>query len=894
MNDSSFLSLLYNVSLLLATTLIFDLIVSKRRNNASKIWQIPVGLLIGGGGIVLMVTPWVYSPDIIFDTRSILLAVSGLYFGPIPTIIAMVITALFRIYQGGVGALMGVSVIITSGLIGIAWRRFVQKRLVGLPWWQLYLFGFVVHLAMLLCAFAMPLQIALEVLSNIWWLVLLIYPVGTMLLGLILSNNVQRINDREDLGRTQARLHGLVNILQHPVDSVQEFLDYALNEAINLTDSKIGYIYFYSDERKEFELNSWSKDVMHECAVQDPQTCYQLEKTGLWGEAVRQKKPILINNFKLSNPLKKGYPEGHVQLEKFLTLPIFQDEKIVAVVGVANKINDYDENDVSQLTLLMDGVWKATQRKLAEIALRESEERYRRIVDNTMDGIWIVDDSWHTTFMNTQMTTMLGIKQKDIKKINADDFIFKTDLHEFIKHKTNRQLGKSERYEFRFMAKDGREIWAIVSAVPILEDSGQFKGSIAMYTDVTDLKRAERIAKQNLETAQAILNAANKSVFLMDVNGVTIAANETTAARLHKSVEEIIGVEMFSLLDTKTSVFRKKQVLTVIETGKPLRFEDQREGVWMENSIYPIFDSNGVVKQVAIYGRDISERKIAESQLNENQAELQRLLHEAEQSRQVLLSLLEDRKQAEDKVRKMNKDLEIRVHERTKQLEASNKELETFAYSVSHDLRAPLRGMDGYSDLLLADYQDKLDAQGVKYLNHIQESAQKMSNLIEDLLNLSRVTRRDLNRELVDLGEVAQIIIAELKNQNSNQIIDFIVEPQMSVLADASLMKIALENLLNNAVKFSSSRIKTIIEFGSFDESNSRIFFIRDNGVGFDMNYLDKLFIPFQRLHSAKEFPGNGIGLVTVQRIINHHGGRIWAESKIDEGATFFFTLGNS
>jgi PAS domain S-box-containing protein len=894
MKDSSFVSLLYNISFLLATSLVFDLIISKRRKNASRIWQFPVGLIIGGGAVVLMITPWVYSPDIIFDTRSILLAVSGLYFGPIPTIIAMVIASLFRIFQGGVGAWMGVSVIITSGLIGMVWRRFVLNRLAALPWWQLYLFGLVVHLVMLLCAFAMPLQTALEVLSKIWWLVLLIYPVGTMLLGLILSNNLHRYNDRENLIRTQTRLHSLVKILQHPVESVQEFLDHALNEAINLTDSKIGYIYFYSEDSKEFELISWSRDVMKECAVQDPQSCYLLEKTGIWGEAVRQKKPIMLNDFKKSNPLKKGYPEGHVQLEKFLTIPIFQDEQIVAVVGVANKATDYDENDVSQLTLLMDGVWKTTQRKQAEIALGESEERYRRIVDTTLDGILIVDGSWHLVFMNTQMTSMLGVKQKDIKKMKLEDFIFEQDLKDFAEHKINRESGMTERFEFRYKAKGDREVWAIVSAVPVMGENGKFEGSFAMYTDITNLKTAERTAKQNLETAQAILNAADESVFLMDNNGITIAANETTAIRLKKKMDEIIGVDMFSLLDPETSKFRKRQVLSVIKTGKPLRFEDERDGLCMENSIYPIFDSAGMATQVAVYGRDVSEQKKAEKQIKENQAELQRLLHEAEQSRQVLLSLLEDRKQAEDEIRKLNQGLEDRVRERTGQLNNANKELETFAYSVSHDLRAPLRGLDGYSGLLLADYQDKLDAQGVNYLKHIQESAQKMSQLIEDLLNLSRVTRRDLNRELVNLNKIAQNIMSDFMTQNPQLVINYVIEPEMTVLADANLLKIALENLLNNAVKFSSSREKIEIEFGCFNESNSRIFFIRDNGVGFNMAYVDKLFIPFQRLHSNQEFPGNGIGLVTVQRIINHHGGRIWAESKVNEGATFFFTLGSS
>jgi len=186
----------------------------------------------------------------------------------------------------------------------------------------------------------------------------------------------QQIRDNE------TRLQSLIRILQHQSSSVQGFLDYALDEAIQLTESRLGYIYFYNEKRQEFTLNTWSKGVMEVCAVTEPQTVYQLENTGIWGEAVRQRKAILINDFQAPHPLKKGFPDGHAPLNKFLTVPVFSRKKIVAVVGVANKETDYDPSDVLQLRLLMDGVWKETDRILRETALRQEKEWSQKIIDN--------------------------------------------------------------------------------------------------------------------------------------------------------------------------------------------------------------------------------------------------------------------------------------------------------------------------------------------------------------------------------------------------------------------------------------------------------------------------------------------------------------------------------
>ena len=239
----------------------------------------------------------------------------------------------------------------------------------------------------------------------------------------------------------------------------------------------------------------------------------------------------------------------------------------------------------------------------------------------------------------------------------------------------------------------------------------------------------------------------------------------------------------------------------------------------------------------------------------------------------------------------LNDELEQRVKDRTAQLEASNRELEAFCYSVSHDLRAPLRGIDGWSLALLEDYREKFDEKGRQYLQRVRADTQRMGQLIDDLLLLSRVARGPIQRSPVDLTATAQRVVARLREAEPERRVEFAIQPGLTAHGDARLLEIVLSNLLGNAWKFSRARPLARVEFGRTEMDSGPAFFVRDNGVGFDMTYAQKLFGVFQRMHKASEFPGTGIGLATVQRVIQRHGGRVWAEAQVDRGATFYFTL---
>lgn len=383
--------------------------------------------------------------------------------------------------------------------------------------------------------------------------------------------------------------------------------------------------------------------------------------------------------------------------------------------------------------------------------------------------------------------------------------------------------------------------------------------------DAEEKRRRESEAQVRL-----LLESTAEAIYGVDRLGRCTIVNSACLKMLgYESRESFIRQNDYSSVfqdgeQRERSLLDGKKIYQVIITGEGLHVDCetvQRKNdapLFVEYWVYPITAKVGVVGAVVTFV-DISRRK-----------------------------------EIEFKLKKYQDHLEDMVDQRTEEIKMAYKELEAFSYSVSHDLRAPLRTIDGFSHILVEDYGSKLDDSGRNYLTRIRNGAQRMAQLIDDLLNLSQAMRGDVFLEEIDLTAQAEEIISEFKLADTKHKINFQASSEMKVVCDPRLMRVALQNLLSNAWKYSSKRETIDIEFGQEVEGGERVYYVKDNGAGFDMHYVDKLFHAFQRLHGPEEFPGTGIGLATVQRIIRRHGGRIWAHSVQNEGATFFFTLPSS
>lgn len=375
-----------------------------------------------------------------------------------------------------------------------------------------------------------------------------------------------------------------------------------------------------------------------------------------------------------------------------------------------------------------------------------------------------------------------------------------------------------------------------------------------------------KLAKEHLRVSEIryrrLFEAARDGILLLNADTLKITdANPYMTEILGYSHNEFIGKELWEI-----GLFRDK-------VASKAAFNELQETGYLKYDDLPLLATSGKRREVEFVSNVYDENGTQVIQCN--------------------IRDITERKQAEKEISRLFDEMELRVAERTAQLEAVNKELEAFSYSVSHDLRAPLRHINGFSLALLEDYGDKLDETGKSYLKQVREASQEMAVLIDDVLKLARVTRSEMVPVMVDLSELARSTIENLKKADPERIVAISIQDGMVTRGDDRLLKILLNNLLGNAWKFTSKRDKAAITFGYKANKAETVYFVRDNGAGFDMAYADKLYGAFQRLHSASEFEGTGVGLATVQRIVNRHGGRVWAEGAVDKGATFFFTLSN-
>ena len=503
---------------------------------------------------------------------------------------------------------------------------------------------------------------------------------------------------------------------------------------------------------------------------------------------------------------------------------------------------------------------KATMVSRDELA--KSEERFRIGATSASDLIWDWDIpsgrlDWfgdidgilgyqHGEFPRTIDAWVEAIHNDDIPRVNAT---------------LERHLKAGEAYyeEYRIKCKDGTYRYWTDRGTAMRDEKGETYRMIGACSDITERKRAEEALRLANAYDRSLIEASLDPLVTIGPDGKITDVNAATEKITGHSREELIGTDFMHYFSEPEKA--KAGYQQVFQDGfvhdYALEVRD-RDGhltpVLYNASIYR--DEAGQVIGVFAAARDITERK-----------------------------------RAEEEVRTLNAELEQRVVQRTAQLEAANKELEAFSYSVSHDLRAPLRAIDGFSRVILEDYVGELDDEGKRVLNIIRSNTQKMGQLIDDLLSFSRLGRQDISPSDIRMAELAKGVFEEIKPPANERNLQFNMKTLPIAHGDRSMMKQVFANLLSNAIKFTRPKEMATIEIGGTNDGVENVYYVKDNGVGFDMQYVNKLFGVFQRLHSAEEFDGTGVGLAIVQRIIHRHGGRVWAEGKVDGGATFYFSL---
>jgi PAS domain S-box-containing protein len=556
-------------------------------------------------------------------------------------------------------------------------------------------------------------------------------------------------------------------------------------------------------------------------------------------------------------------------LQRRITRPI------LALAEVARAVSERGDYSIRARKLSRDETGSLTDafnRMLGRIeeqteALRQNEEIrsfLAAIVESSDDAIAGKDLEGKVVSWNAGAERMFGYTAAEmlgqpITRLHAADRP-KEETH--ILEEVKR--GGIHHYETVRIRKDGRPIEVSLTVSPIPNARGDIIGSSSIARDITERKRAERELQESQARLSGIIESAMDAMISVDSSQRITIFNEAAEKMFRCRAGEALGQSLDRFIPARFREAHRGYVDSFGRTGVTSRAMGSLQalsGLRTDGEEFPIEAS---ISHIEVGGQ---------------------------QTYTVILRDIAERKLAEEQILRLNAELEQRVEERTAELSAANKELESFTYSVAHDLRAPLRHIDAFSKILVEDCAASLPPEAHHYLNNIRNSATKMSQLVDDLLNLAHVGRQELNRRPTPLSALVNEVLADLKEETAGRTLEWHIQPLPAVECDPGLMKQVFANLLSNAVKYTRPRSVAVIEVGYRQKNGDSAVFVRDNGVGFNMKYANKLFGVFQRFHRAEEFEGTGVGLATVDRIVRKHGGHIWAEAAVDKGATFYFTV---
>jgi PAS domain S-box-containing protein len=642
----------------------------------------------------------------------------------------------------------------------------------------------------------------------------------------------------------EVRLESLMRLSEVQPTSLHDYLDIALEEAIKLLDSKIGYIYFYNEKSEEFTLNTWSKSAMAECEIREKKTLYNLKETGIWGEVVRQRKPIMVNNFQQPSELKKGYPEGHVVIQNFISIPVFSDGEIVAVIGLANKESGYSDTDLIQLNLFAQSLWITVSKKRAEEELYTSKQMLQLILDNIPQRVFWKDKNSVFLGANMQFAKDAGLSDQSALIGKSDfDMIWRTNAEKYRADDNSViQSGKSKlNFEEEQNWATGESLWLRTSKVPLTDINGEVFGVLGTYEDITEVKQAENALKERTEELNRFFNVALDLLCIASMDGYFIQLNKSWESTLGYSEEELKSKSFLEFVHPDDLEGTLKAISTLSESKPVVGLVNRykcKDGSykWIEWRSAP---ANNLIYAAA---RDITDRKMYEQQLKELNA-------------------------TKDK----------------------------FFSIIAHDLKNPFNAMLAMSNLLFEKPDEFNKSQIIEFGKLMNETTRSAFDLLDNLLQWSQSQTGHIdfypqNYLLKDV--VSQSIkVVDLQAINKQVTLEIRVDDSIVIFADLNIIKTVLRNLISNGVKYTNAGGTVIVYANKIDGGVEVV--VKDTGVGIAPEAIAKIFridSKYTTLGTAKE-AGTGLGLVLCKEFIGMHNGKIWVESVKGEGSEFKFFL---